>query len=68
MWEYENCMHLSDTGRLLRVGESAALEMTYCHGSYSSPQSPMKPSLLLDMRGHPLLENTFANLLQLSKS
>lgn len=47
MWEYENCMHLSNIGRILRVGESAALEMTYCHGSYSSPESPMKPSLLL---------------------
>lgn len=45
--QYENCMHLSNIGRLLKVEDPAALEMTYCNGRHSSPQSPMKPSLLL---------------------
>lgn len=45
--QYENSMHLSNTGRfLLKVGETAALEMTYCNGSHRSPQSPWNPIFL----------------------
>ena len=60
--QYGICMHLSNTGRLLLwAGEPTAPEMTDCYGSYSSPHSPVKSSLLplpLASWEDLLLENT----------